>query len=66
MKYAINFSSSNRQRISDTLIYFFICLLYAVVLLYAAYILYEGAQKLVAYFNSCIATINDYLNHCLK
>lgn len=66
MKNAIGFYAYNHRRLSAALIYFFICLLYAVILMYAAYILYEGAHQLVAYFNSCIATANDQLNYCLR
>lgn len=66
MKNAIGFYANNRGWLSATLIYFSICLLYALILLYAAYTLYEGAQQLVAYFNSCVATANDQLNYCLR
>lgn len=66
MNTATSFISNNRQKISTNVLYFFICLLYGVLLAYAAFILYEGAEKLVAYFNGCIAAANDQLNYCIR
>ena len=66
MNTATTFYSNNRQRIAAILIYLLICLVYAVVLMYAAYFLFAGADKLVAYFNGCVAAANDQLNYCLR
>jgi len=66
MNTATNFHLNNRQRIAAMLIYLLICLVYTVVLMYAAYILFAGAEKLVAYFNSSIAAAYDQLNFCIR
>jgi O-antigen/teichoic acid export membrane protein len=66
MNTATTFQSNNRNRIAAMLIYLFICLFYTVVFMYAAYILFAGAEKLVAYFNGCIAAANDQINYCLR
>jgi hypothetical protein len=66
MNTATTFHSNNRQRIAAMLIYLFICLFYIIVLMYAAYILFAGAEKLVAYFNNCIAAANAQLNYCIR
>ena len=66
MNTATTFHSNYRQRIAAMLVYLLICLVYTVVLMYAAYILFAGAEKLVAYINGCVAAANDQLNYCLR
>jgi hypothetical protein len=66
MNTANTLPASRNQRLYSILIYLFICIVYTALLFYAAYLLYAGAEKLHAYFNSCITAANDQLNFCFR
>ena len=58
--------TSHNQRLYSTLIYLVICIVYTALVFYAAYTLYNGADKMQAYFTGWVTAAKDQLNYCFR
>jgi hypothetical protein len=58
--------TSRNQRLYSTLIYLVICIVCTALVFYAAYTLYNGSDKMQAYFTGWVTVANNQLFFCSR